>query len=236
MENPWGAQHNPDPNAAPPPAPLLHLSDRQRALFLALDRLEPRLARMYLGGLRVLEDEANPDAVPLTAHALRELMEKLPESLDVPVKAPTGELADRVRKLRSLWEETLEKSACHNGGEWEGEIDLPLRELLQSLKAFFEWYSANHQLRREEVISALRRLDPSDRFLPERLEEKNVQTWMALRRFFADVAHHRQDPGRDGLSQQLDQLEQFLLDRLQPRTFEDFDAIDALLKEAGGNA
>jgi hypothetical protein len=34
----------------------------------------------------------------------------------------------------------------------------------------------------------------------------------------------------------LDALERFLLDRLQPRTFDDFSEIDALLDEGGVNA
>lgn len=234
MGSPWDAGRNPDPDAIPPPAPRPDLTDQQRALLLALQRRDPKLACMYFGALRVLADEANPEGLPMAAHALRELMEKLPESLDIPLKAPTGELAYRVANhLWPLWKATVEKSACLNGGEWQGQIDPPLRELLQGLNAFFDWFSVKHRPRREEVVLALRRLDTAGRFLPALLEDKNVRMWRDIREFFVAVAHHPKNPtSRDDFSRQLDELERFLLDRFQPRTFADFDAIDALLKEA----
>lgn len=230
MGSPWDAGRNPDPNIIPTPAPRPDLTDQQRALLLALQRRDPKLACMYFGALLVLADEANPERLPMAAHALRELMEKLPESLDIPLKATTGELSKRVGKLWSLWKATVEKSACHNGGQWQGQIDSPLRELLQGLNAFFDWFSVNHRTRCEEAVLALRRLDTAGRFLPASLEDKNVRMWRDIRECFVTVAHH--NLSRDDFSRRLDELERFLLDRFQPRTFADFDAIDALLKEA----
>lgn len=228
MGTPWGPGHTPDPNAAPRLALLQELTDRQATLFQALEKRNPMLACIYLGALKVLGDEANPDAIPLAAHGLRELMEKLPQSLDVPIRAPVGELPQRVADLRSEWEEAVETSACHNGVQWQGQIDPPLRKLLKALDKFFAWFS-NSPTRRDEATWALRRLSGR---LPDQLERSNVKTWMDLFRFFTKVAHHGPDWSREEFSRRLNELEHFLLDRLQPRTFEDFDEIDALLEEA----
>lgn len=229
MGTPWDPGHTPDPNATPRLALLQELTDRQGTLFRALERLNPRLARMYLGALRVLGDEANPEAVPLAAHDLRELMEKLPWSLDVPIRASVGEVGSRVGNLRRLWERTVRTSACYNSGQWQGPIDSPLRRLLNELNRFFTWLSSNYRPRRDEATLALRQLDGR---IPDQLERRKVETWMDLFDFFCDVAHHRVDPSREEFSRRLDELEQFLLDRLQPRTFADFDEIDKLLEEA----
>ena len=62
----------------------LELSGSQRALQNALARRSAVLETMYIGGLTVLRDEANPDRFALCAHSLRELIEKLPEHFSVP--------------------------------------------------------------------------------------------------------------------------------------------------------
>ena len=112
----------------------LNLSGQQRSLLLAFERLDPKLARMYLGALRVLADEANPDAMPLAAHTLREIMEKLPESLDVPLKASAGALSNlRVAGLLPIWQKAVNRSSCHSNGEWQGQLDGPLERLLKRL-------------------------------------------------------------------------------------------------------
>ncbi len=77
---------------------------RQMDLAAELDRLSPILAQMYFGSLRVFADRANPDAIALAAHGIREMMEKLPESLkNVPQRAPVGDLAQKVGRLRYCW-------------------------------------------------------------------------------------------------------------------------------------
>lgn len=209
----------------------LNLSGQQRSLLLAFERLDPKLARMYLGALRVLADEANPDAMPLAAHALREIMEKLPESLDVPLKASAGALSNRVAGLLPIWQKAVNRSSCHSNGEWQGQLDGPLERLLKRLEIFFDWYSANYQTRRGEIAQALRRLDASGGFLPTPLESANLSLWRDLRDFFLTVAHHKHEPTRNEFASRLQEFESFLVDRLQPKTFADFDAIDALLEE-----
>ncbi len=85
---------------------VFQISGKQRFLYEALSERDTQLANeqgkkladMYLGALRVLADEHNPDRLPLAAHGIRELLEKLPRYLKVPTQAAAP------KKLPSLKE------------------------------------------------------------------------------------------------------------------------------------
>jgi|CZKX01.1.fsa_nt_gi hypothetical protein len=48
------------------------LSPLQQRIFKRLVDINPKLARMYEGGLRILLDDANPERIPQSAHSIRE--------------------------------------------------------------------------------------------------------------------------------------------------------------------
>ena len=54
-----------------PGAPF-QLNPHQQLIFKRLTQIDPKLARMYEGGLRVLLDETNPERIALSAHSIRE--------------------------------------------------------------------------------------------------------------------------------------------------------------------
>jgi len=208
------------------------LSGQQRALLQALEQKNSALAVMYHGGLHVLADASNPDRFSLCAHALRELMEKLPEYLDVSTKAQQESLKAKVREVEDSYRGMQQKTACFNtSANWDGNIDGPLRKFLLCLVRFFDWFATHHPRRREEVHGALIRLDGSGRELPAPLASLNVDAWDQKRGYFQSVAHHRKRGDEEEFSRWLDALVRFLLDRLVPRTFDDFSEIDALLGE-----
>ena len=66
------------------------LSREQRRLHDALCEQGEELGAMYLGGLQVLQDTANPDRVAQSAHSIRELMEKIVELAPDTVPANHG--------------------------------------------------------------------------------------------------------------------------------------------------
>lgn len=67
---------------APPPAGMIRsprgtarpfeLTSLQQRIFKRLVDINPRLARMYEGGLRILLDDENPERIPQSAHSIRE--------------------------------------------------------------------------------------------------------------------------------------------------------------------
>lgn len=225
-------EHDLNPKTDPQFPRAIDLSGQQLALFRALKRWHSDLAQMYLGALLVMRDGNNPDALALAAHGIRELMEKLPTFVDVPLKAHNESLLPRVQNIESRWTKVLRKSSCYADGEWRGEIDNPLRQLLRHLQDFFTWLNDHRPRRREEIRRTLRQLDAPGHVLLPPLEDLNVSAWMKMREFFNKVAHHGPPPSKQKFLQQLDALERFLLDRFNPRTFDDFTIINAILEAA----
>jgi hypothetical protein len=191
---------------------------------------------MYFGALVALTHTENPDHLAQSAHSIRELLEKIPAFLDVQTRAHQESLGSKVRELEDSWQTATQRSASYDDGNWNGEIDRPLSKLLDKFQQFFDWFSEHRPRRRAEVAATLHRLDGSDHTLPTPLEELEIERWMRIRDFLQAVAHHRKQPTRDEFEGWLDALERFLLDRLDPRTFADFDTIDEIIEEGRGSA
>ena len=215
--------------------PLI-LQEQQMDLFNALLSKNKVLARMYYGAIKVLNDMDNLDRFALAAHDLRELMEKIPNYIDVETKAHNEKLGDKVLLLKEHWHKTCSKTTCVIDGTWNGEIDESLAIQLQEFESFFKWHDENHPKRNEEIATALRKLDISGCKLPISLEKQNVKTWSRLREYFVIIAHHRKNPTKDDFDSKLDTFEGFLLDRLSPRTFTDLDEIDQIIQEGYNDA
>ncbi len=204
-------------------------TDKQRQLCHSLKRHDPGLAKMYLGAIRILADEENPEHLVLAAHSIRELMEKLPRHLGIPTRAPGGELARSVSKLAGNWKQTKESSQNWSGTNWQGQIDPPLTEFLDELDIFFTKNASHSQSRSDETRTLLRRLELAPHHLPPNLEDRTLSIWRNLNRFFIDVSHHRKTTDRRVFDDNLKQFEIMLLDRLYPQTFDDFSEIDELI-------
>lgn len=212
------------------------LSGQQRLLYEALVDLDAtasiarsRTAEMYLGVVmlrRRAEWDDNPDIHAFAAHGLRELMEKLPRSLDVPVAQGAG-MTDRVRTLTRAWEK-FESAA-------EPKREARLRKFLDATKAFAMWFNAQHTSRTQRAGRIIDRLDPRGMTLPAPIKDAHADIWNECHRYFENVSHHREED-LESFDAYLDTLEQFLLDRLRPRTYEDQEALKALIAEAEGHA
>lgn len=213
------------------------LTGQQSALLRALRERNRRLETMYLGAMCILADAANPDRFALCAHNLRELMEKLPESLDVSTKAQQESLKSRVVGLESDFV-NLKHNPDYYGPEsgWKGTVNGQLRKFLSRIDGFFDWFSTNHPRRRDEVHAALVRIDVSGRALPKPLISLNIDAWERIRDYFVTISHHGRIADELEFRQWSNALEGFLLDRMVPRTFDDFTAIDKIVEQEVGNA
>ncbi|MDE0356212.1 MAG: hypothetical protein OXN92_00510 [Gammaproteobacteria bacterium] len=233
------AAHQGFDDAQSDPNPEFGLSTQQKKLHRELSRLQNQLGAMYLGGLRVLEDESNPDSLAQSANSMRELMDKITELRAMPVggglskEAPRVHLKAKLREVEDRFLSSRVRTDCYSEKDgWSGQIDVHLRKLLDGLGAFFEWFASLHPRRREQFRRTLRRLDASGRDLPEPFFEKHRKEWEETRRFFLSVCHHRKRTDIRALRERIAALETFLVERLVPSTLDDLDAIDALLEEA----
>lgn len=207
-------------------------TQREIALFVAIERRSPRTARIYLGALRAFRDEQNADRLALVAHSLREMMRVFPQevAMDVPMPAHRERLGDRVSALHSRWVTLGRKRTIPVDGRWGGVIDPPLRGYLGASQEFMEWFASHKPRRREEAGAFLARLDPQRARLPTMLELENTRYWQSLYDYFSKVAHHGGSVSSAELMQRKDALEIFLIDRLAPRTFEDMHELDQIIE------
>lgn len=215
-----------------PALTAFELIGQQNELFRTLNKRSFQLAQIYLGALKVLDSD-NPDALALSAHGFRELMEKLPRSFDVPMPAHEEAMEGKINSIEKSWEEkALKSSSCENG-RWSGKIDSLLAGFLKELRVFFEWKLTHRPRRKEEIRKALKKLDLSGKSQPEVLENLNIDKWREIREFFVRVAHHRGERPHEGEFVGFQYaLEKFILDLLDPRVFEDMKVLDQILREA----
>ena len=192
-------------------------------------RLRQNLADMHLGALRAFYSK-NPDRLAQAAHSLRELMEKLPEYLDVPVKEAAN-LGEKVKELARSWKRVAKPLVDTEQSVWSGTIDAPLQTFLVQIEEFFAWQESNRQSRTQKKLKALRQLDPLGFPYIGPVSSSWVKQWTECHEYFELVSHHRHVPTDDEFASQVSTIEQFLLDRLRPRTFEDHTKLDELISE-----
>lgn len=214
-----------------PSTTQLQLIGQKQALYQALIDKDTKLAAMYFGAIAVLEQRDNPERLVLADHNLREMMEKLPKYLDLPVPTKPLSLKEKFQELTRRRDKAIKNSNCHTDIGWQGEIDKSLQQFLGEVDEFSDWFKEAQPSRRQRIAKVIRGLDPSGRALPESLEEKQLRVWDRCNDFFQGVSHHTKDCSQETFEDQLSILENFLLDRLSPRTFEDFALIDKLIKE-----
>lgn len=193
----------------------------------------PRLTAYYWEAIRALREGDDLIRFSIAGHALRELQNGLPHHLEVPEER--GRLGDFFNWLREQWRGLLQGRPEKVGAElWTGVvIDQPLGTFLGALHDKIETYIGVYPRRREMHRSALGRLDPGLSQVPDAVQETVVTTWMELSRVF-NSATHSSDP--DEFEAAVEAFEDFVGDRLAPRTFEKQDAIEDLVREGEGRA
>ncbi|WP_447964854.1 hypothetical protein [Nitrospira sp. Ecomares 2.1] len=211
------------------------LSGRQRALHSKLGQKNTQLGSIYLGALHVLNQNQNPDRFALAAHGLRELMEKLPRYLEIPIEANDTSLMQMSRTLADQWRRAKNQSKCHNDTLWDGVLDEPLRKYLGESENFFSKFDKNRPSHKKQAANVIRRLDPQGQTLPLTIENLRVKEWDHCRDYFVAVSHHNHSTAQQEMEQWINALEVFLLDRLVPQTFDDFSIIAAIIKEGESN-
>jgi len=210
-----------------PPDPRLQLSPTQQGLFEALVDKRGPLGEWYRAAIAVIKDDGLPDRLSLAAHALREVMEKLPGDgvrLDRGADLPT-----RVRNLRPPWDRAC-KANQGPAETWNGAIGDSLREFLVIMETFFDGQEQLVVARRDNAMQFLRGLEVMPAGLPEDVQIENAKQWMKFHRYFDGVAHHG-SVDENSFREQVSRLESFLSCRLVPQPTADFARIETLVAE-----
>lgn len=200
----------------------------QLKLHSDLNRLSSNLGSMYYGALLALEQIHNPERFVLAAHCLRELMEKIPQYINVEMKAHGETLKQQVIEVGDLWRGAV-GSKCNTPGGWSGSIDKPLQKFLTRFSIFNDWFEKHYPRRMAELQTLLKALHKSEKFIPKRLEDAQIEKWRTLNERFQGIAHHRIRASEEDFNSFLEELEMFLAERLAPKTFDDFASIDEII-------
>ncbi len=210
---------------------MLKRSD-QDALYTSLARRSQKLARIYRGGLMVLADESNPCRYELAAHCFRELIEKSPLLTNGQAFVAGDSIKNRLNPVRQVY---LAVTRSQKFGEMTSldAVDGPLRGLLNELAKLFEWQDLNRPNAATRTAQHLSALSGSGPPLPSDYFEAEVEGWMRADDYFKEVAHNRYDEvDRDEFLRHMNLIETTLSRRLQPRSVEQLDELDALIREA----
>jgi len=186
---------------------------------------------MYLEAVRALDRKDGVESLHVAAYELREFMNALPRVLDVTV-APYEQVQNKIQTLAEQWRRRSSASNCLKNGKWTGSIDDPLEQLLTHLGEFVAWVDKQVPTRRTEAVWVLKQLLPTEHPMPAPLLNTRVDEWSELLRYFNNVAHHNTVADGPQLAARVNDLEVFLLEHLEPRTFDDQDAIDRLIAES----
>jgi hypothetical protein len=225
------------PGSGAPAAAPINLLPRQREVFDALAENSDGLANMYFGAMAVLQQTQNVDRVPLAAHGLRELMEKVPQYFDITVSQSTGaSLGVKVNEIKITWTSAVKKSKCRADGKWLGQIDGHLRKFLRHAENFFEFHDQKFPKLVQKAREIVRHFDPLKGKLPEPLADLRASGWQQMDEYFKKVAHHRIVQSEREFVPWVEALELFLLDGLRPRTAGDQAALKKIIEEAEENA
>lgn len=209
------------------------MSGPQRRLWEALSERDRRVADMYLGALRTLADEGNPDRHALAAHGLRELMEKMPPVIGVEGAIRGRGLTDKVRELRDQYLVACRDSESFADDVWRGDaLDEPARTYLVASGALFVSMDEEHRSRLETAREFVRKLDPYPSAASSDLEATRAREWKKLSEFFESVSHHKRTPTDEEFVDRLRATEVWLRDYLVPRSFEVQDELDSIITEA----
>ena len=206
-----------------------YLTDRQRAVHESLRLHASSLARMYLGALRALSDESNPEYCAQAAHSMRELVEKLPRDAVSPVES----LSERVKRLEGRFMELQLERRSGAEGKMVA-LEEPLLSFFDDLEKFFRQFHEERPQRIDQAVQAIRSLDPSGHSLPPVLERKLATDWHRSHGYFEKLSHHNvsdQDTGAGILAARVAEIEAIILALLWPRTTEEYTELDALIRE-----
>jgi hypothetical protein len=217
------------------PVPVSGSSEPPQRLRLraALEDRDSRLSLMYEAATRLIDDTDYPDRLSLAAHAMRELMEKLPAAFDLPLSQDFS-IPNRMDHLEVAVRKARLESGCASTDGWEGEIDEPVAELLVSVESLVRDRRENLLSRKETATELMKRMEPGYVARTAALAKTDVDAWVKARRYFERVSHHhhtyeslKTDSTR--FLERVREIETLLLGKLRPPAASDFAEIDDLM-------
>jgi hypothetical protein len=219
--------------------PAQELPPQRTKLLDALRDRDPRVASMYEAAIRIMDSSELEDALSLAGHAMRELMDRLPQALDLPL-AEKSRLFSRLDQLQERLDQAHATSSCYGEDGWTGSIDASLLAVIEAVEVLIEERKEFWPSRTKTAAELMKHLEPG--FVPraEPMAKREAKSWSESHRYFEQVSHHHNLYGelettRAEFETRVQRIELLLINKLRPPTATDFAEIDTLMAtfEAG---
>ena len=209
------------------------LSDQQQLLYGELQKRDSPLAQMYFGAIWVLRDAENPVRVPQAAYSMREMLSHLVDYKPLDVHG-------KVNGIQGLWDKANKGSQRICDSDWKGKINEPLSAFLKGMAGFFGSYRGRPTMTKA-ADQFLRKEQHSASYYPENLHRERRKRLIDAYSYFNSVLHHGKKVSRNEFEEELRSAESLLLGQFLPSLFlpkltEDFDSLDALIREGEDDA
>jgi hypothetical protein len=161
------------PELEPQPAPSA-LSERQQRIVERLEELSTALAELFRAAVREARERRDSSWIRLAAHACRELVNRLPDYLDLPVAGRRLDYASRFREIAARWPDDAQEQ--------------PPAEVLELVVRLVEDDRAASASARERAESLFEALETGELVYAGDAAAR-AELWVEMQRYFPTVAH-----------------------------------------------
>lgn len=205
----------------------LELTGKQRQVYEVLQEKVINghsLGDWYLGALYALRNRHNPERFSHAAQSMRELLEKLPRTIDESAVAKTADFKGLRSGIIARWE----KDKKHYLNGWKDQlITSHFDKTLRKIDSYLE---KNQQpTRREQIHSAYKKSDPLDYVLGQDIQEEKRKRFADIWKQFEASAHHGSHSDERDFAKILSEAEDLIVDLLASNTAPNQQTIKSVL-------
>ncbi len=205
----------------------LELTGKQRQVYDVLqDKVmnDHSLGDWYQGALYALRNRHNPERFSHAAQSMRELLEKLPRTIDESAVVQGADFKGMRRGIIARWE----KDKKHYLDGWKDQvINSHFDKTLRKIDSYLE---KNQQpTRQEQIHSTYKKSDPMDYVLGQDIQEEKRKRFADIWKQFEAFAHHGPLSDEKDFAKSLSEAEDMILDLLAPYTAPNQQTIKSVL-------
>jgi hypothetical protein len=212
----------------------LELSPFQIELEEEIRKIDPRLADCYIGSLHVFSRPEIVSRTILSAHGIREILEKLPEHSSVsgmPLKVHKPSPTTLALEICKVWN-LINPKLWPGTPPWTTVPDPSMRHFLLAFEKFASDFDVIAPNRRKKAKVFFQKFNLSSAPLPEPIETVKYRTFKDFTTYFQNICHHTLKVTPNEFAEKLNKFEYFLLGILKPKPFDSQEELDKIIREA----
>ena len=150
------------------------LTERERRISERLDALSQELGDLFRAAVRESRERADSSWIRLATHACREIVNRLPDYLDIPVAGRRLDYTLRFRAIAAQWPEDISEPPSEAAIQAVVELVLDDRATTASIKG--------------RAAKLFENLETGDPVYSGDMAAR-AELWVELQRYFVSVAH-----------------------------------------------